>query len=133
MFTGLVVEKGVIESDWMDASHTKWFNSMFDKFLGCIQRGDVLNDEIRESYACVEVIEKDLEGIHALRFVFARPLDDPSYRFFVGSPWRTAQPWRPGGWPPVPRVEPRLAVVQGRMQRVQIALDCVTRLLSRLP
>lgn len=52
------VEKFTIESDWMDASHTKWFNSMFDKFLGCIERGDVLNDEIRESYACVEVIEK---------------------------------------------------------------------------
>jgi len=52
------VEKFTIESDWMDASHTKWFNSMFDKFLGCISRGDVLNEEIRESYACVEVIEK---------------------------------------------------------------------------
>jgi predicted dehydrogenase len=52
------VEKFTIESDWMDASHTKWFNSMFDKFLGCLEKGDVLNDEIRESYACVEVIEK---------------------------------------------------------------------------
>jgi hypothetical protein len=81
----------------------------------------------------VEVVAKGPEGIHALRFVFARPLDDPSYRFFVGSPWRTAQPWHPDGWPPVPRFEPRLAVVHGRMQWVQIALDCVTRLLSRLP
>jgi predicted dehydrogenase len=52
------VEKFTIESDWMDASHTKWFNSMFDKFLGCISTGDALNSEIRESYACVEVIEK---------------------------------------------------------------------------
>lgn len=52
------VEKFTIESDWMDASHTKWFNSMFDKMLGCIQRGEFVNDEIRESYACVEVIEK---------------------------------------------------------------------------
>lgn len=52
------VEKFVIESDWMDASHTKWFNSMFDKFLGCIERNEYVNDEIRESYACVEVIEK---------------------------------------------------------------------------
>jgi hypothetical protein len=31
---------------------------MFDKMLGCIEKGDVLNDEIRESYACIEVIEK---------------------------------------------------------------------------
>ncbi len=52
------VEKFTIESDWMDASHTKWFNSMFDKFLGCIERREYVNDEIRESYACVEVIEK---------------------------------------------------------------------------
>jgi len=52
------VEKFTIESDWMDASHTKWFNSMFDKFLGCIERKEYVNDEIRESYACVEVIEK---------------------------------------------------------------------------
>ena len=52
------VEKFTIESDWMDASHTKWFNSMFDKFLGCIERNEYVNDEIRESYACVEIIEK---------------------------------------------------------------------------
>ena len=52
------VEKFTIESDWMDASHTKWFNSMFDKFLSCIDRGDILNEEIRESFACIEVIEK---------------------------------------------------------------------------
>ena len=52
------VKKFTIESDWMDASHTKWFNSMFDTFLGCIERKDILNAEIRESYACVEIIEK---------------------------------------------------------------------------
>jgi predicted dehydrogenase len=52
------VEKFTIESDWMDASHTKWFNSMFDKFLACIERGDFVNSEIRESYMCVEIIEK---------------------------------------------------------------------------
>lgn len=52
------VEKRVIESDWMDASHTKWFNSMFDKFLGCIARREFVNNEIKESYMCVEIIEK---------------------------------------------------------------------------
>jgi predicted dehydrogenase len=31
-----VLEKGVIESDWMDASHTKWFNSLFDQFKTAI-------------------------------------------------------------------------------------------------
>lgn len=56
------VEKFVIESDWMDASHTKWFNSMFDKFLGCIERGEFVNEEIRESYMCVEIIQKCYES-----------------------------------------------------------------------
>lgn len=52
------VKKFVIESDWMDASHTKWFNSMFDKFQGCVARGEWVNSEIRESWMCVEIIEK---------------------------------------------------------------------------
>lgn len=52
------VEKFTIESDWMDASHTKWFNSMFDTFLSCIESRDFVNAEIRESYMCIEVIEK---------------------------------------------------------------------------
>jgi predicted dehydrogenase len=52
------VIKQTIESDWMDASHTKWFNSMFDKFLKAIAAKDFTNSEIRESYMCVEIIEK---------------------------------------------------------------------------
>jgi predicted dehydrogenase len=52
-----VVEKGVIESDWMDASHTKWFNSMFDKFRGAIDRGEYVHDELREAVACIQIIE----------------------------------------------------------------------------
>lgn len=52
------VEKKTIESDWMDASHTKWFNSMFDKFLKCIETNDFVNSEIKESYMCIEIIEK---------------------------------------------------------------------------
>ena len=76
------LEKFTIESDWMDASHTKWFNSMFDKFLGCIARGDVLNDEIRESYACIEVIEKayrsSAEASRELRLEEFRPGENRS-------------------------------------------------------
>src|SRR4051812_25316866 len=51
------VEKGVIESDWMDASHTKWFNSMFDQFRTAIRAGDFVNRELREAVACVQIIE----------------------------------------------------------------------------
>ena len=51
------VEKGVIESDWMDASHSKWFNSMFDQFKTAMRSGDFVNRELREAVACVQIIE----------------------------------------------------------------------------
>jgi predicted dehydrogenase len=51
------VEQGVIESDWMDASHTRWFNSMFDQFKTAIRSGDFVNRELREAVACVQIIE----------------------------------------------------------------------------
>ena len=52
-----VVEKGVIESDWMDASHTRWFNSMFDQFKAAMRAGDFVNRELREAVACIQIIE----------------------------------------------------------------------------
>ncbi len=51
------VGKGVIESDWMDASHTKWFNSLFDQFRTAMRAGDFVNRELREAVACVQIIE----------------------------------------------------------------------------
>jgi predicted dehydrogenase len=51
------VEKGVIESDWMDASHTRWFNSLFDQFKDAMRSGDFVNRELREAVACVQIIE----------------------------------------------------------------------------
>jgi predicted dehydrogenase len=51
------VEKGVIESDWMDASHTKWFNSLFDQFQGAIANGEFVHRELREAVGCVQIIE----------------------------------------------------------------------------
>ncbi|HYY52824.1 MAG TPA: Gfo/Idh/MocA family oxidoreductase [Myxococcales bacterium] len=51
------VEKGVIESDWMDASHTRWFNSMFDQFKAAMRSGDFVNRELREAVACIQIIE----------------------------------------------------------------------------
>jgi predicted dehydrogenase len=49
--------RGVIESDWMDASHTKWFNSLFDQFKAAVKNGDFVNDELREAVGCVQIIE----------------------------------------------------------------------------
>jgi len=51
------LEKGVIESDWMDASHTRWFNSLFDQFKAAMRSGDFVNRELREAVACVQIIE----------------------------------------------------------------------------
>jgi hypothetical protein len=41
----------------MDASHTKWFNSLFDQFKTAIATGDYVNRELREAVACVQIIE----------------------------------------------------------------------------
>ena len=51
------VEKGLIESDWMDASHTRWFNSLFDQFRTAMRSGDFVNRELREAVACIQIIE----------------------------------------------------------------------------
>jgi predicted dehydrogenase len=51
------ITEGVIESDWMDASHTKWFNSLFDQFKDAIRAGDFVNRELREAVACIQIIE----------------------------------------------------------------------------
>jgi predicted dehydrogenase len=55
--SGGKVEKGVIESDWMDASHSKWFNSLFDQFKTAMQEGDFVSRELREAVACIQIIE----------------------------------------------------------------------------
>jgi predicted dehydrogenase len=51
------VERRVIASDWMDASHTRWFNSMFDEFLAAIESRDHAGGEAHDACRCIEVIE----------------------------------------------------------------------------
>ncbi|HYZ88448.1 MAG TPA: Gfo/Idh/MocA family oxidoreductase [Myxococcales bacterium] len=51
------VEKGTIASHWMDASHTQWFDSLFDQFKSAVQSGDFVGRELREAVACVQIIE----------------------------------------------------------------------------
>jgi len=50
------VERRRVESDWMDASHTRWFNSMFDGFLAAVESGDHAGREIRDAFRCIEII-----------------------------------------------------------------------------
>ena len=51
------LEKGVIESHWMDASHKQWFDSLFEKFKASIAAGDHASAELREAVACIQIIE----------------------------------------------------------------------------
>lgn len=57
------IETHAITSDWMDSSHTSWFNSMFDKFKHAILEGNYLNDEIRDAYFCINTIMKSYDSI----------------------------------------------------------------------
>jgi predicted dehydrogenase len=50
------VDRRTIASDWMDASHTRWFNAMFDEFLAAVASGDHAGREARDAYRCIEII-----------------------------------------------------------------------------
>lgn len=50
------VEKRVIASNWMDASHVSWFNSLLDQFKTAIATGDYVGKEAREAYLCIQLI-----------------------------------------------------------------------------
>jgi predicted dehydrogenase len=50
------VEKQSIESNWMDASHVTWFNSLLDQFAVAIEQGDYVGREALEAFACIQLI-----------------------------------------------------------------------------
>ncbi len=50
------VERRQIDSDWMDASHTTWFNAMFDQFLTAMASNDFAGKEAQDSLRCIEII-----------------------------------------------------------------------------
>lgn len=58
------VEKVTAHSDWMDASHTRWFNSMFDGMVRAIDTGDFTGKDAQDAYRCVELITAGYESAH---------------------------------------------------------------------
>lgn len=50
------VERRTIDSEWMDASHTRWFDAMFDQFLAAMERGEFAGAEAQDAWRCIEVI-----------------------------------------------------------------------------
>lgn len=51
------VEKRQISSHWMDASHTQWFNSLFDQFRTAISTDEYVGKEALEAFRCIELID----------------------------------------------------------------------------
>jgi predicted dehydrogenase len=50
------VERRSISSHWMDASHTSWFNALFDQFKTAIAQGEYVGHEAIDAYRCIELI-----------------------------------------------------------------------------
>jgi predicted dehydrogenase len=50
-------ERQTISSDWMDASHVGWFNSMFDRFQLAIRTQDFVSRDAEEAFLCVQLIQ----------------------------------------------------------------------------
>jgi predicted dehydrogenase len=50
------VQRERISSDWMDASHTAWFRSLFDQFSAAIAAGEWVGKEAETALRCVELI-----------------------------------------------------------------------------
>ncbi|HVU02180.1 MAG TPA: Gfo/Idh/MocA family oxidoreductase [Polyangiaceae bacterium] len=51
------VRKESISSDWMDASHVKWFKTVFDRFVSAMDRKEWVGRDAIESFRAVELIE----------------------------------------------------------------------------
>ncbi len=51
------VERRTLPSEWMDASHTRCFNAMFDEFRAAIDSGDHVGREAQDAYRCTEIVE----------------------------------------------------------------------------
>jgi predicted dehydrogenase len=54
---GRAVEKLSLASNWMDASHAKWFEALHKDFADQIERGEWVGQEARDAAMCVQLIE----------------------------------------------------------------------------
>ncbi len=52
------VEHRVVSSSWMDASHTAWFNAMFDRFHTAIESNDYAGEDVLDACRCIAVIQE---------------------------------------------------------------------------
>jgi predicted dehydrogenase len=52
-----VTEKRSIKSDWMDASHSEWFASLFDRFGAAIDQHQYVGRDATDALECVRLIQ----------------------------------------------------------------------------
>ena len=56
------IEKRSIKSDWMDASHSEWFGSLFDRFSHAIETRDYVGRDATDALECVRLIQAAYES-----------------------------------------------------------------------
>ncbi len=49
-------ESRAISSDWMDSSHSSWFDSLFDEFRTAIDAGEWVGEDAQTAYECIQLI-----------------------------------------------------------------------------
>lgn len=58
------VERFKVCSDWMDASHVNWFNSLFSQFIEAIDNQDFVGKEAQEALICIQLIHSAYASSH---------------------------------------------------------------------
>lgn len=49
-------ERRTISSDWMDSSHSSWFDSLFNEFRSAIDAGNYVGEDAQIAYECIQLI-----------------------------------------------------------------------------
>ena len=49
-------ERRVISSDWMDSSHSSWFDSLFTEFRAAIDHHEYVSEDARTAFECIQLI-----------------------------------------------------------------------------
>ena len=50
-------ERRDIASEWMDSSHSRWFDSLFDEFRTAMDGENYVGAEAQTAYECIRLIE----------------------------------------------------------------------------
>ncbi|MEP6832474.1 MAG: Gfo/Idh/MocA family oxidoreductase [Gemmatimonas sp.] len=68
-------ERFSVKSDWMDSSHSTWFNSLFDEFRNAISAGAYVSDDLRIARECVRLIQSAYQsaGNQSAQVAIERP------------------------------------------------------------